>query len=182
MTAVGTTRRALVTGLSSARFTVRNFGLNTVAGTAPITGGWVDVDAAGSPCAVHASIDLGSLDTGNARRDRDLRKPSLLDLDRYPTLEFTGLPRPADQDAAGQGRPGQDRTERSWTVQGTLEARGASTPIDLAATSSEAPDGTTTVHAHGEFDRRDLSVRAPRILIGHRVRARLEVTLAPTRQ
>lgn len=34
------------------------------------------------------SLHLGAIDTGNARRDKDLRKPKLLDLDHHPAMTF----------------------------------------------------------------------------------------------
>lgn len=167
MTTVSTTRRELSTTLSSAGFAVRNLGLHTVTGTVPITSGWVGIDTTGVPVDVHATLDLGSLDTGNPRRDRDLRKPSLLDLDHYPTLVFAGRP---------------EQTDRGWTVEGTVEAHGASTPITLDAAVTDSPDGSMTVQASGDLDRRDLGVRAPRFMIGHRIRIQLDVTIGPAHQ
>lgn len=176
MTAVGTTRREMIPGLCRAQFSVRNLGCNTVTGDVPVTAGWVEAAADGTPLAVQASLDLGSLTTGNARRDRDLRKPSLLDLDRWPTLVFAGRPEPhADEPDAGEPHA------QGWSVRGTLEAHGASLPITLAATAVTGADGVATIQASGEFDRRDLAIRAPRIIIGRRVRVRLEVAVSPTR-
>ena len=72
---------------STATFRVSSLG-RTVTGTVPITEGTVDIAAGGLPSAITGSLDLGAIDTGNARRDKDLRKPKLLDLDRYPTMTF----------------------------------------------------------------------------------------------
>lgn len=164
MTTVSVGRREIITTLSSAGFSVRNLGLTTVTGTVPITSAWVDVDAEGAPASVHATLDLASLDTGNPRRDHHLRSPSLLDLERHPTLRFCGRP---------------TRTDQGWTVYGTVEAHGASTRILLDASVSEGADGSTTVHASGTLDRRELAVRAPRVLIGHRIEVHLDVTIGP---
>lgn len=164
MTTVSVGRRQIVTTLSSAGFSVRSLGLTTVTGTVPITSAWVDVDTRGAPASVHATLDLASLDTGNPRRDGHLRSPSLLDLERHPTLRFCGRP---------------TRTDRGWTLYGTVEAHGASTRILLEASVSEGADGSTTVRASGTLDRRDLGVRAPRFLIGRRVEVHLDVMLVP---
>lgn len=175
MTATRTTRRELIPSLCRARFAVRNLGCGTVTGEIPVIAGSVETAPDGTPLTVRASLDLGSLTTGNARRDHDLRTPSLLDLDRYPTLEFTGRPE----------RAAQEPDARGWTVRGTLEAHGARVPITLAAEAvegSDGPAGVTTIRASGEFDRRDLSIRAPRIIIGRRVRVLLEVALGPAPQ
>ncbi len=164
MTTVSVGRRQIDTTLSSAGFSVRALGLTTVTGTVPITSAWVDVDPHAAPARVHATLDLASLDTGNPRRDRHLRSPSLLDLERHPTLRFCGRP---------------TRTDQGWTLYGTVEAHGASTRILLDASVAEAVDGTTTVQASGTLDRCDLAVRAPRFLIGHRVEVHLDVTICP---
>ena len=88
---------------SSATFRVRSFG-RTVTGSVPITEGAVEVDG-GRPTAITGSLDLSAIDTGNARRDSDLRKPRLLDLDHHPA-------RPGDE--AGRvvlGQPPPARRE-----------------------------------------------------------------------
>ena len=100
---------------STATFRVGNLG-RTVTGTVPITGGTVDVDADGRPTAIAGSLDLGSIDTGNARRDSDLRKPALLDLDRHPTMTFS-----ADTATAAP---------EGWSVAGQLTARGTRVALD----------------------------------------------------
>ena len=45
----------------------------------PIVSATVDVDAGGRPTAVHATLDLTGITTGNPKRDSDLQKPHLLD-------------------------------------------------------------------------------------------------------
>jgi polyisoprenoid-binding protein YceI len=72
---------------SAAAFHIGNLG-RTVTGTVPFIEGSVDVGADGLPSAITGSLNLGAIDTGNARRDPDLRKPELLDLDHHPTMTF----------------------------------------------------------------------------------------------
>jgi hypothetical protein len=74
---------------------------------------WGDLrlDADGRPVAVRAELDLNSLDTGIAKRDADLRKPRLLDIDRHPTMTW----------AADRFTP---RDDGSWTAEGELSVRG----------------------------------------------------------
>ena len=157
-------RWPVVVTRTAATFTVRNFGLRHVTGTLPVTEAWVEVDGAGVPRAVRATLDLRAIATGNARRDADLQKPHLLDTAKYPTLTFTGTPQPA---AGG------------WTVPGTLAGR-QSAEVTVAATIESAAAHEITVHASAEFDRRELGVRAPRFLIGRRLRVEVTATfLAP---
>lgn len=158
--ALGTGRWELVPARTSASFAVRNFGVATVHGQIPVTAAWVDVDAAGQATAVHAELDLTRIDTGNPRRDRDLRKPRLLDTAHHPALTFDGI-------AAGM------------TVEGVLTGR-TPTRVSLDVTGILPGDaGTVTAHATTTFDRAALGVRAPRFLISRRIAAMIDITFAP---
>ena len=146
---------------STASFQVRSLG-RTVTGTVPITDGTVDVGESGQPTAIDGSLDLGALDTGNPRRDKDLRKPRFLDLDRYPVMTFT-----ADTITA---------TPAGWRVTGHLAVRGTS--IRLAGDAEVSGHGqSATVATHTQLDRRALSIRAPRLLMGQTVDVTVTATL-----
>ena len=145
---------------TNATFTVRNLGLRQVTGTVPVAEAWVDVDGSGVPGAVRATLELRAIATGNARRDADLQKPHLLGTAEHPTLTFTGSP------ASGPG---------GWTVTGTLAGR-RSAEVTLAATIESATPQEITVRATTELDRRELGVRAPRFLIGRRLRITVTAT------
>ena len=149
---------------STAAFRVANLG-RTVTGAIPITAGTVDIDGSGRPSAITGSLDLGAIDTGNARRDKDLRKPRLLDLDRHPTMTF----------AAGA----ITATPAGWQVTGHLTARGTSVRLAGDADVS-GQDRTATVTAHTRLDRRALGIRAPRIVIGHSIDITVTATLRLT--
>jgi polyisoprenoid-binding protein YceI len=138
---------------STATFRVRSLG-RTVTGNVPITEGTMDVDESGRPRTISGSLDLGAVDTGNPRRDKDLRKPRFLDLDRYPAMTFA-----ADSITASSA---------GWRVTGQLAVR--STSARLAGDVTVAPhDRSATVTAHTHLDRRALGIRAPRIMIGHAI-------------
>lgn len=162
---MSTTRTALPTGewvldpvRTTASFAVRN-GPGTVHGTVPTTAGSVRVN--GADVRVQAELDLSALDTGNPRRDHDLRKPHLLDLDRHPRMRFV-----ADDVRGSDGR---------WELVGTLSLRGRDVPVTLAVTGADGLDqilvGTT------RLDRRDVGVRAPRFLIGRWVEVTVHAVL-----
>jgi len=158
-----TGRWQLVNSVSSASFSTRNFGLVRVTGHVPIVASWVDVDDAGHPSGVHAQLDLAGIDTGNARRDRDLRGPRLLATAQFPTMTL----------AACAIR----RVDDGWALAGRLAARGRT--VDLAVVAGPAREtapGVLTVHATTAFDRRDLGVAAPRLLIGRRVVVTIDVS------
>ncbi|WP_410579220.1 YceI family protein [Amycolatopsis sp. lyj-108] len=150
---------------TSAAFTVRNFGFRVVHGSIPVSLGSVRVSGSGVT-AVEAALDLDRIDTGNAKRDADLRKPGLLAIDAHPVLTFA-----ADRIEGGPGE---------WSVEGTLGARGESCPVTVTATGPEDNgDGTWRVLAGAVFDRRALGVRAPRFLIGAEITIALDVVLTP---
>ena len=154
----------VVASSAIARFAVRNFGVKTVHGTVPIIEAWVHVDDAGHPGAVHELLDLAGIDTGNPRRDRDLRRPSLLDTEQFPTLRFDGGP--AERSDGG-----------TWVQLGRLHGRDAAAPVMLTIDPlATAESGAISVRASTEFDRRDLMIRAPRVLVGRRVAVTIEAT------
>ncbi|MGH3387221.1 MAG: YceI family protein [Nocardioidaceae bacterium] len=133
---------------STATFTVRNFG-RPIRGSVPVIAGIVEIGADGLPSAVEASLDLSGIQTGHPRRDKDLRRPGLLDLDNHPEMTFT-----AD-------------TFSGWRVEGDLAARGTSTRVAGTVEPADAGlDGSATLRASTRFDRRSLGVRAPRVIIG----------------
>ena len=152
---------------STATFRVRSLG-RTVTGNVPITDGTVDVDESGRPRAISGSLDLGAIDTGNPRRDKDLRKPRFLDLDRYPAMTFA-----ADSITVSP--------DGGWRVTGQLAVRGTS--VRLAGDATVSPhDRSATVTAHTQLDRRTLGIRAPRIMIGHAIDITVTAALRPTAQ
>jgi polyisoprenoid-binding protein YceI len=68
-------------------------------------------------CSVSASIDAGSLDTGNPRRDKHLRSAAYLDADRFPDMVYRSIRLwPADG---------------GWVVDGTLTVRGITAQVPL---------------------------------------------------
>jgi polyisoprenoid-binding protein YceI len=146
---------------ATAAFRVSSFG-RTVTGTVPVTHGAVEADGSGPPSAITGSLDLGLVATGNARRDTDLRKPKLLDLDRHPTMTFT-----ADSVTAGPG---------GWRVTGRLTVRDTVLAVagDAEVTVGER---SATVTARAKLDRRSLGIRAPRIMIGRTVDVTVTATL-----
>ena len=146
---------------STATFTVGNLG-HTVTGTVPILDGTVEVGPDGLPSAIYGTLDLSAIATGISRRDKDLRKPNLLDLDRYPVSTFE-----ADRMTASPG---------GWSVSGYLTARGTRTrltgDVEISAQGQEA-----TLTARTQLDRRAIGLRAPKLMIGHQVDITVTATI-----
>ena len=70
-----------------AAFAARHLFGQTVHGTIAVTGGTLDVAPDGQPRRFQASLDPASIDTGNARRDADLRGRRFLGVETYPLME-----------------------------------------------------------------------------------------------
>ena len=146
---------------STATFRVSGLG-RAVTGAVPVIEGVVEV-AGGLPSTITGSLDLDAISTGNARRDRDLRKPRFLDLDRHPTMTFT-----ADSVTASQA---------GWSVAGRLTARGATVRLAGDVEVSDQDRSTAALTAHTWLDRRILGIRAPRIMIGRRIDITVTATI-----
>jgi polyisoprenoid-binding protein YceI len=75
---------------SNASFTVRHLGIASVRGHFTRFSGTIEFDEA-NPDASHvtASIDAASIDTRQEQRDAHLRSPDFLEVERFPTIDFT---------------------------------------------------------------------------------------------
>jgi polyisoprenoid-binding protein YceI len=152
---------------TTAGFTVAELGgLITVRGTVPVTGAALDFDANGRLNSVTAELDPAGVQTGNAKRDKDLQGPTFFAAEQHPTWVFRG----------GRAYP----FEGGWMVNGALTVRET---VDLALEVRPAADRPTdddhrVLTATAELDRRDAGLRkAPGAVIGHRIRIALTITL-----
>jgi polyisoprenoid-binding protein YceI len=74
---------------STAQFTVRHLGISNVSGDfTKVSGTVVLNDKDITQSQVNATIDVNSVDTRVADRDKDLRSPNFFDAEKYPTIEF----------------------------------------------------------------------------------------------
>lgn len=74
---------------SSAQFSVRHLGISTVRGAFTKVSGSAQFDEANpGRSSVQATIDAASVDTRVEMRDKDLRSPAFLDVEKYPTITF----------------------------------------------------------------------------------------------
>lgn len=147
---------------STATFRVGNLG-RTVLSTVPMLDGTVEIDEDGTPSAVQGTLDISAIATGNARRDKDLRKPSLLDLDNYPVMTFTARRMYA--------------TPEGWHVTGLLTVRGIMTPVAGEVRLSTADLDVATLTATAQYDRKPMGIHAPRILIGRTIDITVTATI-----
>lgn len=74
---------------STAQFTVRHLAISNVSGNFTKVTGTVQFNERDiTQSQVNAVIDAASVDTRVPDRDKDLRSPNFLDVEKYPTLEF----------------------------------------------------------------------------------------------
>jgi polyisoprenoid-binding protein YceI len=136
-----------------AGFAVRNFGLKTVHGTIAVTGGTLEVHPTGMPLRLSSTLDPSSIDTGNPRRDRDLRGARFLNVVNHPSMEVV-----ADQ---------FEQTGNSWRVHAVLRVAGTETPLWIdGRLGEESGAGRLAVTGTARLDLRAAGIRVPRFLIG----------------
>lgn len=129
---------------SKAEFRVKHlWGLSTVLGKFTKLDGTMHIDAGGQ-CQMHLTIEASTLDTGNKKRDQDLRSHHFFHVEEHPELRFvsTGV------SAAGDGK---------LRVQGTLEAGGGSVQLDLEPTFKLSGD-SVEIDAETTVDQRTLGM------------------------
>jgi polyisoprenoid-binding protein YceI len=151
-------------------FTVRNFGLRTVTGQIHLNSAALIVGPSGQPVSVRANLDARRIDTGNRRRDSDLRGPRFFATDRWPAISFQASHIQA--------------SEAGWTIDGTLTVKDRHCPVRLDVGCLDMPPGQpaahVTLHATGRLDRRLAGVdAAPAFLVGHTISLSLTVRLCP---
>jgi polyisoprenoid-binding protein YceI len=151
-------------------FAVRNFGLRTVTGQIPLTSASVTVGPSGRPVGIRAELDAHGIDTGNRRRDSDLRGTRFLDTGPWPTITFEAN--------------GIQANEAGWTVDGTLTVRDTRCAVQLDVSDPRIPPGDPAapviLHGTAHIDRRSAGVNAaPAFLVGHIITLSLTVRLCP---
>jgi polyisoprenoid-binding protein YceI len=150
---------------TTARFTVSNLGFKVVHGSVAVTRGEVEVDPSGVPVGVRAELDLDSIDTGIPRRDLDLRKRTLLDIDENPVMTYTADSITPDP--------------MGWCADGVLSLRGTSCPLVLSgAVLADSTGDAVHVVATARLDRTAVGVRAPSLMIGRTVTITIDAWLA----
>ena len=110
-------RWALDTNHSSVGFTIRHLGVSKVRGRFQRFDVDVVVGATLADTSVIATIDLASIDTGNADRDAHVLSADLLDVERRPTMTFRST-------AVTEGGDG-------WRVDGDLTSGDVTRPLRL---------------------------------------------------
>lgn len=103
---------------SEADFAVKHMGISTVHGSFRGVSGVIRFEAGKSAVwSVDATIDMNSVDTGVAARDKSLRSADFLDVAKYPTMTFKST---------------SVKTENtSYLITGDLTLHGVTKPVTL---------------------------------------------------
>jgi len=158
---------------TSVEFAVRHLGISTVRGYFRKLSGTIETTGDGRLESVEATIDAGSIDTREEKRDAHLRSADFLDASRYPAIVF----RSTSVTAQEHGR---------YLVRGDLALRGVTRPVDLELDLSEPikdPWGNARAGATGQgrLNRKDWGLTWNQVLefgglaVGDEVRFWLEV-------
>jgi polyisoprenoid-binding protein YceI len=113
---------------SSAQFSVRHMMISTVRGQFGGVKGVMTYDPK-NPAAssVEATIDCTTVNTGEPKRDSDLKTAEFFDVKRYPVMTFKS--KRVDVAGAGKLRVTGDLTINAITRQVVLEVEGPTAPI-----------------------------------------------------
>jgi len=135
-----------------AAFAARHLFGQTVHGTIAVTGGTLDVGPDGQPCRFQATLDPASIDTGNARRDADLRGRRFLSVGTFPLMEAAA----DDIDMAAE----------AWHADAILRVRRCEAPLRIEATVDILPaEVRLLVSGTARLDLRDAGIRVPGFLV-----------------
>jgi polyisoprenoid-binding protein YceI len=134
---------------SDVSFAVRHMMISKVRGQ--FTGFDATIVTAGDPAAssVEATIDLSSIDTGNAQRDEHIRSADFFEVEKYPTMTYRSTGLRADGE--------------NWIVEGDLSLHGVTRSVPLALevngfTADPYGGQRAGFSARAEINRRDFGV------------------------
>lgn len=160
-------------GNSSVAFSVRHLMISRVRGGFRRFSGWIDVAADPERSVVHAEIETASVDTGMEARDKDLRGPDFLDVERHPLMVF-------DSTAVHPG----------WKLEGNLTVAGVARPVVLTvefrgAVTDNWGNHKAVFSATTTLDREEFGLTYNRtletggVLIGSQVEVEIEIQAKP---
>jgi len=156
---------------SSAQFSVRHLGISTVRGAFTKVSGSAQLDEANpAKSSVQATIEAASVDTRVEMRDKDLRSPNFLDVEKYPTITFQSK----KVESAGQGK---------LKVTGDLTIHGVSKEVvlDVDGPSAAMKDPWGNMRrgasATTRINRRDFGVSGAPTAVGDDITITLDVEM-----
>ncbi len=156
---------------SAAQFSVRHLGVSTVRGAFTKVSGAAQYDPSDpTKNSLTATIQADSVDTRVEMRDKDLRSPNFLDVQKYPTITFQSK----QAKSAGNGKLQivGDLTIHGVTKEVTLDVDGPSAPI-------KDPWGNQRIGASAstKINRKDFAVNGAPGVVGDDINITIDVEL-----
>jgi polyisoprenoid-binding protein YceI len=159
---------------SSVGFSVRHLMISKVRGSFKTVSGSVTVPEDRLATKLNVSIDMASIDTGDAGRDAHLHGNDFLDVAGFPTMTFASTSIAAKSDA--------------YVLKGDLTIKGVTKPVSLDVEfegTGTDPWGNTKAgfSASGQINRKDWGIEynavleAGGVMIGEEVKLSLDIQL-----
>jgi len=144
-------------------------GLGAVDGTVRLRQASLVVGETPGAARLHAVLDAASFDTGNSKRDTEVRSAKYLDVTTHPDITFEA-----------QRLRQRDGT---WVATGTLTVHGVTKPADLTLEELQhGDDGELELRASATIDRYAHQVTAGKGLAARRLTVEITATATPARR
>jgi polyisoprenoid-binding protein YceI len=156
---------------SAAQFAVRHMGISTVRGEFRKVSGSATYDSANpGKTTIEATIDATTVDTRVDMRDKDLRSPNFLDVEKYPTITFKS--KRAESAGAGKLKITGDLTIHGVTKEVVLDVDGPTAPV-------KDPRGNLHMGASAstKINRRDFGVNGAPAMAGDELTITIDTEL-----
>jgi polyisoprenoid-binding protein YceI len=142
------------------------FGLGVVNATFAISSGELQVADPFTGSSVVVTVDAGSFRSNSAKRDKDVRSVSLLDVAAHPDIAFR---------SEALRRDGE-----SWRVPGIVTAHGKAVPVDVVLDHMTPEAGGVRVHGRANhLDRYAFGVTNGKGMVGRYLNLDLDVFATP---
>ncbi|MFF5978274.1 YceI family protein [Streptomyces olindensis] len=159
---------------SSVNFTIRHLGIAKVRGRFERLEAELFVGERVEDVRVSATVDLASVNTGNADRDAHVRAADLLDVEKRPTMSYRSTR------VSGGGE--------DWTMEGELTIGDVTRPVKLAVEFGGLVDVPMEGSRHagfeatGEIRRSDFGLDFAPGLLGDVVKIQLDMQFVEPKQ
>jgi polyisoprenoid-binding protein YceI len=155
---------------SAAQFSVKHLGVSTVRGAFTKVSGTAKYDADPAKISLDTTIDANTVDTRVDMRDKDLRSPNFLDVQKYPTITFHS--KRASVPEAGKLLITGDLTIHGVTKEVVLDVDGPSAPIKDPWGNQRIGASATT-----KINRQDFGVSGAAGMVGDEITITIDVEL-----
>jgi polyisoprenoid-binding protein YceI len=155
---------------TAAQFAVKHLGVSTVRGAFTKVSGSATYDATDlSKTRLDATIDATSVDTRVDMRDKDLRSPNFLEVEKYPTITFHAK---SASGTAGKLRITGDLTIHGVTKEVVLDVDGPSAPMKDPWGNQRIGASATT-----KISRKDFGVSGLPAVVGDEITITIDAEL-----